>query len=270
MAWESWRQYNSWSDLGLWVEHSASSCLLSLTPVLLGLQGAGVAHVAGGGRGPHVCLSCLLRREGHQKRREIFIENYPFSSGQSCWILVLPWLLLVGLDDPDYCGVSLCPPRSDLICNSRVKILNRILPAEMYFAVNQNLSSRQLTSVKFLLSSWCDIASLDLWRQLRNIRMIILTSPQHFTILFYCLTSLSVLVYILQQTEHQHRPSYLHSARLLDDHKNLLFNFPSFLGMKIQKFSSLRQSWWKYTFFSQNFQKKFYVVWAMCGWATKQ
>ena len=92
----------------------SSSCQLSFTPVLLGLQGAWVAHVAGGGRGPHICLSSLLRREGHQKRREIFYRISLLFSGQSCWVLVLPGLLLVGFDDPDYCGVSCAPTPSQI------------------------------------------------------------------------------------------------------------------------------------------------------------
>ena len=61
-------------ESGIWARLLLLSCQLSLTPVLLGLQGAGVAHVAGGGRCPHVCLSSLLRREGLQMRREIFFR----------------------------------------------------------------------------------------------------------------------------------------------------------------------------------------------------
>ena len=57
----------------------SSSYQLSFTPFLLGLQGAGVAHVAGGGRGPHICFSSLLCREGHQRRREIFYKILIFS-----------------------------------------------------------------------------------------------------------------------------------------------------------------------------------------------
>ena len=44
-----------------------------------GLQGARAAHVAGRGRGPHICLSGLLCREGLQMKYFSEFKDFVFS-----------------------------------------------------------------------------------------------------------------------------------------------------------------------------------------------
>ena len=138
-------------------------------------------------------------------------------------------------------------PRLDFTCKSRIKIL----PAEMYFAVNQTflVDNWQLST---FLSSWCDIASLDLWQQWETSEWSsshLLNSLTFFTIHTTAPPSLSSCIFF-------NRLSRTTQTRMLDDHKkNLLFSFLSYDALD------------ENTLFI-DIQKRFYVVWAMCGWLT--